>query len=330
MPFLTVFAVISDFLLFATAALIFSITILCLLLRIRAEDRYLHSFLGILIPLTLQIGLYTIATYLSRVGKVHPNSDSAYSVFFLFGTFLSIFCSAAVLFFLSRYLIDLLPIKAKDKILGNRIVNVISLLFLFSCLYAAFFINRGNWAAAMDLAMKDLFLAASGILTAHGITSLFFLKKAESRELENLLRSIAVTFLPLVLFVTLDMIFLRNNSFKLTFITYSVFCVSLYLFISRHYFRNYEPAPESIQPNPVLLKKFGFSDRESQITRLLIQGKTNFEIAQELFISVNTVKTHIKNIYSKLKISNRVQLIQNLRGESFPPISGLSPPGITR
>lgn len=51
------------------------------------------------------------------------------------------------------------------------------------------------------------------------------------------------------------------------------------------------------------------SARESQIAALLLQGKTYKAIASELNISENTVKTHIKNIYSKYNIQSRGQLI---------------------
>ncbi|HBV97152.1 MAG TPA: hypothetical protein DEF36_08905 [Desulfotomaculum sp.] len=51
------------------------------------------------------------------------------------------------------------------------------------------------------------------------------------------------------------------------------------------------------------------TERESQIAALLLKGKTYRMIAGELFLSENTVKTHIKNIYSKLNIQNRTELI---------------------
>ncbi|WP_299257190.1 LuxR C-terminal-related transcriptional regulator [uncultured Aquimarina sp.] len=51
------------------------------------------------------------------------------------------------------------------------------------------------------------------------------------------------------------------------------------------------------------------SKQENTIKELIISGKSNKEIANELFISINTVKTHISNIYSKLNITNRKELL---------------------
>ena len=49
------------------------------------------------------------------------------------------------------------------------------------------------------------------------------------------------------------------------------------------------------------------SDRETEVLRLIANGKDNSEIAQELHISPKTVKNHISNILMKLQIENRIQ-----------------------
>jgi len=49
------------------------------------------------------------------------------------------------------------------------------------------------------------------------------------------------------------------------------------------------------------------SKKEQKTLELLITGLTNKEIAEQLFVSPNTVKTHIKNIYRKLGVNNRVE-----------------------
>jgi DNA-binding CsgD family transcriptional regulator len=54
---------------------------------------------------------------------------------------------------------------------------------------------------------------------------------------------------------------------------------------------------------------FNLTEQEEKVLMLIANGKTNAEIAEELFVSVNTVKFHVKNIYVKLDVKNRVQAI---------------------
>ena len=56
--------------------------------------------------------------------------------------------------------------------------------------------------------------------------------------------------------------------------------------------------------------------QEQKIANLIVKGKTNKEIASNLFISLNTVKTHISKIYSKLKVANRQQIIDKLKNHT--------------
>lgn len=55
------------------------------------------------------------------------------------------------------------------------------------------------------------------------------------------------------------------------------------------------------------------SKQEKNIQGLILDGKSNKEIASELFISLSTVKTHITNIYGKLKVSSRQELAQKMQ-----------------
>jgi len=50
------------------------------------------------------------------------------------------------------------------------------------------------------------------------------------------------------------------------------------------------------------------TDREKDVVRLVAQGRSNQEIASELFISEKTVKTHVSNILNKLQLQDRTQL----------------------
>jgi DNA-binding NarL/FixJ family response regulator len=53
--------------------------------------------------------------------------------------------------------------------------------------------------------------------------------------------------------------------------------------------------------------RVSLSPREVDVLRLVAQGQTNQQIAQRLFISVSTVKKHVRSIVSKLGVSDRVQ-----------------------
>ena len=55
------------------------------------------------------------------------------------------------------------------------------------------------------------------------------------------------------------------------------------------------------------------SKREKEVLELLAEGYSNQEIADKLFVSLNTTKTHISNIYSKLGVSRRTQAVQKAR-----------------
>lgn len=55
-------------------------------------------------------------------------------------------------------------------------------------------------------------------------------------------------------------------------------------------------------PNPL-------SEREFEILNLVRQGKTNKEIGDHLFVSVNTIKTHLLRLYDKLDVKNRTEVM---------------------
>jgi len=50
-----------------------------------------------------------------------------------------------------------------------------------------------------------------------------------------------------------------------------------------------------------------FTERELDVLRLLVQGKSNPEIAQTLYISATTVRSHVTNILTKMNVANRTQ-----------------------
>ncbi len=69
-----------------------------------------------------------------------------------------------------------------------------------------------------------------------------------------------------------------------------------------------DPAVSSTQEvDPLSDQKLHLSPRELEVLQLMVEGKSNPEIAAILFISPNTVKTHVRGIMNKLSVDDRVQ-----------------------
>ena len=75
-----------------------------------------------------------------------------------------------------------------------------------------------------------------------------------------------------------------------------------------------DPRPSNPAPSSIKLIE-QLTAREKEITELVIDGLTNIEIARRLYVSDITVKKHLGNIYQKLGISGKNQLIQKMLKE---------------
>ena len=61
------------------------------------------------------------------------------------------------------------------------------------------------------------------------------------------------------------------------------------------------------------------SERELEVLTLLASGRTNSEIAGDLFVAVGTVKSHVNNIYNKLEVMNRAEAVARARDLELLP-----------
>jgi DNA-binding NarL/FixJ family response regulator len=63
----------------------------------------------------------------------------------------------------------------------------------------------------------------------------------------------------------------------------------------------------------------GLSPRETDVLRLVVLGFSNHEIARELYVSVNSVKTYIRSAYRKIAVTTRPQVVSWCVRHGFPP-----------
>jgi DNA-binding CsgD family transcriptional regulator len=67
------------------------------------------------------------------------------------------------------------------------------------------------------------------------------------------------------------------------------------------------------------LEALGISKREYEVLELMAKGLSNQEIADKLFVSLNTIKTHSSNLFLKLEVKRRTQAIQRAKELSLIP-----------
>lgn len=121
---------------------------------------------------------------------------------------------------------------------------------------------------------------------------------------------------------------LYNNTFRLVISIWFIwFCQKEYEAqtsqkIEHAFYRQLDepqiPATEELFSDQMtdLRAQYELTEREAEILRLILAGKSNQEISEDLFITVGTVKAHIHSIFGKLDVSKRSQLITKFWGTS--------------
>jgi DNA-binding CsgD family transcriptional regulator len=101
-----------------------------------------------------------------------------------------------------------------------------------------------------------------------------------------------------------------NRGFLYSSIPYALFGIFLIVYFLRYPLS----APLGSDEIPAeFLSKYGITERERELILKVMQGKSNADIARELFISLPTVKAHLHNIYQKLGVNSRYDLLARVR-----------------
>lgn len=92
-----------------------------------------------------------------------------------------------------------------------------------------------------------------------------------------------------------------------------VYCVLLSLFLN-YTLKRGKICPKNVREKSLdeIYEEAGISQREREVITLLQENFTGNEIAEKLYISLSTVKTHTSNIYKKLSVKNRSELLKKI------------------
>ena len=149
-------------------------------------------------------------------------------------------------------------------------------------------------------------------------------KKEKDRNIIKLRRSfgwlflfryiiIIVFFLVFVVFISkADEIVPKAVRYPVALVIVLLFSLAPFFWI-KYFFRKYADSMlvivEDREVLDTIFEKYGISKREQDILRLILDGKSNKEIEETLFISYHTVKNHVYNLFQKIGVKNRYELV---------------------
>jgi DNA-binding NarL/FixJ family response regulator len=89
--------------------------------------------------------------------------------------------------------------------------------------------------------------------------------------------------------------------------------------LNRRSSRNSVNSSEGKEIDTLKIQELGISNREYEILQEISKGLSNKEIAEKLFVSESTVKTHVSNLFTKLDVKRRTQAIQQAKSFNILP-----------
>lgn len=75
----------------------------------------------------------------------------------------------------------------------------------------------------------------------------------------------------------------------------------------------YVSSNNDFTPNEAEIENLSISKRELEVLQLIAEGLSNKEIAEKLFVSLNTVKTHSSKVFEKLDVKRRTQAVEKAK-----------------
>ncbi|MCK5059052.1 MAG: helix-turn-helix transcriptional regulator [Candidatus Aminicenantes bacterium] len=144
------------------------------------------------------------------------------------------------------------------------------------------------------------------------VTLLIYAKRSSDRKKAKICKAFAYLYLARYVFLPLIIVFPEQIRFFASMAGLICFNFLPLLWIKLFFLKYAQSMLSLIEGSTSLerlYKKYNISRREQDILRLIMDGKSNKEIEDELYISIHTVKNHIYSLYQKLGVKTRYQLV---------------------
>ncbi len=306
---------------FVETSIMVSIALFCIFLYIKTRDAFIGRTMGLIIPTSICFLISYSYSYCVKYYETYYAGGSVAKIEWIayFFAILTIAVIALSITTACRYGLSFYPISVARKRIGIIITISLSIVFLLASVYFVTLNALDNLVDTLITVLWIIYPVGSLASFILAVVMLFYLKEIRNSGRIKLARYFLISFMPQIAYTTLDIMFLKSFTFQFTHISYLTFSLLSFYYITMHYFHSYEISTDVSLDKSNVVQIYGFSDREKEVLDLLMEGKTYMEIGDILYISINTVKSHVKSIYKKCSVSNKVQLLHKIRESHTMP-----------
>jgi len=219
------------------------------------------------------------------------------------------------------YMLCLVTTGLKKKKISNRsrhlLMTWLSVFAILTALGIVQYFQRDDYSRIYIIHATWIFSMIVIILTILAILLIFSINQPEQNRQEAA-RAFSIVFLAGYLLFTLS-----NLDFYFFQVGIEDFDPLILLIINvlpafwlHFYYAGQQKTVPALSHDDSLqsfYKDYNITPKEKEIIELIIEGNSNKDIENKLFISINTVKNHIYSIYRKAKVNSRLQLLKRIR-----------------
>ncbi len=275
----------------------------------KAKNAFLRYYFYFYIPFTLLVVLNTFLVYIrSNIPMFNP---TMFEIFDYFESSIAIYLVMLTVPIFIHHLFSI-PLAPRRDVIVAGLTGI-----LFSAHHLFDLIAHDNRQLRFfgEFLVDVIFFAVMVYSLGIGI---YYTNKGAAHNEQGFSKRFLLLFGLFLPGLINDTFFSESSPIRLFPLLYCGLSVLFTLHFLQHYIfhQSEETSPNSATQHfsyEKLFQHYNISLREQDIIHLLLQGYRYQEIAEELYISVNTVKTHVRNIYPKFGVKSRYELMTLLK-----------------
>jgi DNA-binding CsgD family transcriptional regulator len=267
-------------------------------IHLKTKEKTVRYYLYFYVPFTLVVVFFTAISYLEA--NVPTISSSVLSLLEYLGT-LNLLSLLFVVPLSVHHFTSTPQAARRNLFFGGMALAVMLAYHVFE-----FVLGSRQIAFIGEFVLSGIFIVVMvycGILDVHHYTRIQDPVKKRFERRQNVFFMLSLPGL------CHDMFLNELSAFRFYPILYCGMSVFFTLYFVQNYTHHQAPSAEQSLPPEDFFARCNISAREQDIVTLVVQGYSNQKIAETLFISLNTVKAHLRNIYPKFGITSRYELI---------------------